>query len=308
MEENTVVSAAESTEAAESQSNDFLDGFAEEFGAETGETEGEATEETETGEPETPPEEESKAAESGAEDEKAPEMLSFKEHGKDFSVPKEAVEAFAKGVGRDASNIIDIYQKGCNYDSLLRKFDEAKRDSELLENLAGIRNISKEQARNEILGMLERIPIDKMTREILTENPGMRKETAEELAKLRFEQQKPKADAPKNAETNTDEDEARIREIDMFVARHSGEGIEKLPNEVIDVWKKTGISLEDAYRNFQNREKVAELEREIAELKKKNTKEEQKAYAKEHSAGSSGSTTSGKDVSDPFLEAFRIDY
>ena len=94
--ETNVVSGAESPEVAESQSNnEFIEGFAEEFGIEF---------ETETEEPtETEPEEEkeAEAAESGEkEPEKVPEMISFKEAGKDFSAPKEAVEAFAKAVGR----------------------------------------------------------------------------------------------------------------------------------------------------------------------------------------------------------------
>ena len=130
--ETNVVTGAESPEAAESHSNDeFIEGFAEEFGIEL-----------ETEEPtETKPEEEkeAEAAESGEKEaESEPEMISFTEAGKKFSAPKEAVEAFAKAVGRNAESIIDIYQKGCNYDKLNEKLNEALKYSEAFEKAGGI--------------------------------------------------------------------------------------------------------------------------------------------------------------------------
>ena len=60
-------------------------------------------------------------------------------------------------------------------------------------------------------------------------------------------------------ETNTEEKAARLREVEMFRAKHASEGIEMLPNEVIDIWEKTNIPLEEAYKNFQNAEKIKEL-------------------------------------------------
>ena len=310
MDENTIISDAASTDVAASYNDeDFISGFSEAFGINKEEEKTEDSfvedESNPQGETETEESEESTEEENtDGEEEKAPEMITFKEHGKEFSAPKEAVEAFATAVGRDAASIIDIYQKGCNYDALMEKLNEAKKDSEAFEKIALSKNVPKEQVRNEIIATLEKAKTDRVKQQILSENPGISEATAEELAKFRLEKQQPKAEEQK-VEDNSEETAARLREIQMFQAKHPE--LKELPNEVIELWKKSGISLEKAFEGFQNENKVAELEKEIAELKKQITKKEQKNYAKDHSAGSANSAA-GKEPADPFVEGLFASY
>lgn len=301
--ETTIVPEAESEGLAESHDDNVFDkGFEEEFGIEPEEEE--KTEEPEKAEPEE--KKEAEAAESDAgEDENEPEMISFKEAGKEFSAPKEAVEAFAKAVGRDAASLIDVYQKGCNYDKLNEKLSEALKDSEAFEKIALSRNIDKETLRNELLATLEKAELDTAVAKIKNENPGISEETARELAKFRINEQKPKAEAKKEEKKDSEETAARLREVEIFQAKHPELGT--LPNEVIELWEKSGISLEKAFEGFQNKNRVSELEKKIAEMEKEKKKEEQKAYAKETSPGSA-SSAAGKTEEDPFLEAFFRDY
>lgn len=300
--ETNVVSEAESFGLAESHDDNVFDkGFLEEFGSEGEEPEG--TEEPKESEPET--EEEAEAAESGEkEPEKVPEMISFKEAGKDFSAPKEAVEAFAKAVGRDVTSLIDVYQKGCNYDKLNDKLSEALKYSEAFDKLAVFQNKEKEALREEILATLEQTKINAAVAKIKQENPGINDAAAKELANFRLAEQKPKAEAPKE-EKNSEEISARLREVEIFEAKHPE--LPSLPNEVIELWEKSGISLESAFEGFQNKNKVAELEKKIAEMELKQKKDEQKALARETSPGSA-SSAAGVTGKDPFLEAFGGDY
>lgn len=300
--ETNVVSGAESPEVAESHSDDeFIEGFAEEFGIEF---------ETETEEPtEAEPEEEkeAEAAESGEKEaESEPEMISFTEAGKKFSAPKEAVETFAKAVGRSVESIIDVYQKGCNYDKLNERLNEALKDSEAFEKVAESRRMDKAALRAELLATLENAKIAEVVAKIKEENPGISDNTASELAKFRLNEQKPKAEAPKEeSEQDSEETAARLREIDMFQANHPE--LKELPNEVIENWKNSGIALEEAYKNFRNEIRIPELEKKIAELEKANKLKDQKNYAREHGAGSA-TTAAGKSAVDPFVEGLFADY
>lgn len=300
--ETNIVSEAESSGLAESHDDDVFDkGFMEEFGIEPEEPA--KTEEPKESEPET--EEEAEAAESGEkEPEKEPEMISFKEAGKDFSAPKEAVEAFAKAVGRSVESIIDVYQKGCNYDKLNEKLSEALKYSEAFDRIAQFQNKEKSALREELLATIEKTQLDGVVARIKEENPGINDAAAKELANFRLKEQQPKAEAPKE-EKNSEEISARLREVEIFQAKHPE--LPTLPNEVIELWEKTGISLESAFEGFQNKNKVAELEKKIAEMELKQKKDEQKALAKETSPGSA-SSAAGVVGKDPFLEAFGGDY
>lgn len=300
--ENTVETGIETPTGTESSEDDaYMKGFEAEFGIEPSEKE--KTEEPET-EPE--PEKEAEAAESDAgEPESEPEMISFKEAGKEFSAPRKAVEAFAKAVGRDAASLIDIYQKGCNYDKLNERLNEALKDSEAFEKVAAVRKLDKETFRTELLATLENAEVDKVVAGIKNENPGISEEIARELAKFRLNEQKPKAEAQKEEEPDSEEIAARLREVEIFQAKHPELGT--LPNEVIEAWEKSGLSLEGEYERFHNKIRVAELEKKIAEMETEKKKEGQKAYAKETSPGSANSAA-GVAEKDPFLEAFFRDY
>ena len=326
MDENeNIVSAAESADGAESFSDDdFMAGFRDdgEFSpfAESGEeTEEEASPEAETETPEgeetaeNPEGEGEQTAESGSEGAaSAPEMISFVEHGKKFSMPKEVVESFARATGRKVEDVIDIYQKGCGFDALNRRYEEAKADSEIFAKLANLRGITVEEAKNEVFAYAEKIPLDLMANQIRQENPGISQKTAEELAKFRIGAQKPKAEAPAAQQQDTEENEGRLRELDIFMANHPE--VATLKNEILEAWKNSNVPLEEAYQNFKNAErvrekdeKIANLEAEIESLKKEKTKETQKAYAKEHSPGSA-KTASGKVMQDEFIAGLFGEY
>lgn len=318
--DNEVSSVAASTDVAASYDDEFIDGFSEAFGMKAEEktsgfeAEDESGDRGEPGEPGVPEtegtepetEKETEGAESTGKDaESEPEMISFKEAGKEFSAPKEAVEAFAKAVGRSVENIIDVYQKGCNYDKLNEKLSAALKDSEAFEKIAAMRNMQKDALREELLASLDKAEIDKAVARIKDENPGISEETARELAKFRLNEQKPKAEPVKEESEDSEETAARLREVEMFQANHPELGT--LPNEVIELWEKSGISLEKAFEGFQNKNKVEELEKKIAALEKENMKKEQKVYAKETSPGSANSAA-GKPAVDPFVEGLFAKY
>lgn len=312
--DNEVISAAASTDVAESYNDEFIDGFFEAFGISKSEEKTDGFEvEDERGEVPAETEETGPVGDKGLEGAKStekdaesvPEMISFKEAGKKFSAPKEAVEAFAKAVGRDVNNLIDIYQKGCNYDKLNDKLSSALKDSEAFEKIAAMRNMQKDALREELLASLDKAEIDRVVAKIKSENPGITEETARELAKFRLNEQKPKAEPVKEVEDNSEETAARLREVEMFQANHPE--LPALPNEVIELWEKTGISLEKAFEGFQNKNKVEELEKKIAALEKENMKKEQKAYANETSPGSATSAAGTVDV-DEFVEGLFKEY
>lgn len=254
---------------------------------------------------EEPPEEEKKeeAESEEGEAESAPEMISFVEHGKDFSIPKEAAEGFAKALGIGVDKLIDIYQKGCAFDTQKEKLEAAKGDAAVIEKLAQLRGITANDLRNEISAQIEKIPLDNAVKQIKAEFPGIPESAAQELAKARIgkEEEKPSSQEPETDEKVTEEKAARLREVQLFVANHAAEGITDLPNEVIDIWEKSGISLEKAYESFKNSEKVKELEKKIAAFEKEKAMEKQKNYAKEHSSGSA-SSAAGQQKMDEFIE------
>lgn len=310
MDEQNIGTVTESAGEAESfNDEEFLVGlfdgepFAEE--EETGLfAEAEETEEKET---ETDAQEEA-AAESEEKPEETPEELTFVEHGKQFSVPKAAAESLAGALGITPNQLIDIYQKGCAFDGQKAKLEAAKNDTFVIEKLAQLRGISSDELRNEINNQIEEIPMKQALEQIKRENPGISEETARELAKFRAEAKKPKADEPKEQEAGFDEEEtaARLREVEIFTAKHAAEGITKLPNEVIEIWEKSGIPLEAAYESFANKARAEELEKKIAALEKEKAATEQRNYAKDHSPGSS-SSAKAKPV-DEFVEGLFKNY
>ena len=320
-EENSIVSGAASTDVGATYSDeDFRSGLGEAFGFETESEEpqvfGDSEEKEaygnepvgepgEQGVPENAETKETEAAESGEQGESAPEMVSFVESGRKFSAPKEAVEAFAKAVGRSSESLIDVYQKGCNYDKLKAQLAEAKKDSEIFEKFGAFRGISVQQAKEELLANVERIPIINIAKEILRENPGMKKETAEELARFRIDQQKPKAEAENIEEEGSFEEEGRLREIDIFEANHPEVG--KLNNAVIEAWEKTGIPLEAAFEAFNARKEAKTLREENERLRKEIKQRDQKSYAIGHSAGSATSAA-GKVETDEFVAGLFKEY
>lgn len=322
-EENSIVSGAASTDVGATYSDeDFRSGLFEAFGIESESEEPKAFAEEENEEPtgienepvgetgengisETDEAEGTGATESSEQGEKTPETVSFVESGRKFSAPKEAVEAFAKAVGRSSESLIDVYQKGCNYDKLKAQLDEAKKDSEIFEKLGAVRGITAQQAKDEVLANVERVPVERMVQQILDQNPGMKKETAEELARFRIDQQKPKAEAENIEEEGSSEEEGRLREIDIFEANHPEVG--KLNNAVIEAWEKTGIPLEEAYAAFVAKNEAARLREENERLKKELTLKGQQRYAREHSPGSVA-TTAGKQAFDEFVEGLFKEY
>lgn len=311
--DNEVISVAASTDIAESYNDDeFINGFSDALGINNSEekTNGFEVEdeneehptETEETEPET--KEETEEAESPEKEaESKPEMISFKEAGKEFSAPKEAVEAFAKAVGRDAASLIDIYQKGCNYDKLNEKLSEAMKDSAAFERMAAGQHMAKDTLREEILARLNKAELNGVVTRIKNESPGISEEAARELAKFRLASAKPKEEPAK--EENIEEHKARLREVEIFQAKHPELGT--LPNEVIELWEKSGIPLEKAFEGWHAQNRVSELEKELAEMKTKQKKDEQKAYAKNISPGSATSAA-GKPAVDPFVEGLFAKY
>ncbi|MBR3610044.1 MAG: hypothetical protein IKL57_01080 [Oscillospiraceae bacterium] len=298
----------------ETASNDVFDGLFEGEDFETEEPElfsesGEEPEEPqgakndpvgESGEPGAKePENEPQNDGSGA------ETLSVTEHGKTFDIPKEAVEGLASALGITADKLIEIYQKGTSFDAQETALNAARSDTELIENIAKLRGLEAKDFRAELMGQIKEIPFKKALEEIKNQFPGIDENAAKELAKARTAEKEEKPAEPAK-ETNTEEKAARLREAEMFKAKHAAEGIEMLPNEVIDKWEKTGISLEEAYQSFKNAEKINALEKEIAALKKEKAEAEQKAYAKEHSTGSA-KTSAGTQKIDEFVEGlFKI--
>ena len=244
------------------------------------------------------------------EKEKEPEEKEIKgidipEYGKKIRVPKEAVMAFAKAMGKDVGEIIEIYQKGCCFDELMRRFAEAKRDSAAFEKIAGIRGIGKEEIREEILGVLENARLEKSAMEIMEANPGINKETAEELAKFRLEARKPQKE--ENSESKKQREiREKLREIDAFMANHVPEGIETLDNSIIDEWEG-GIPLEKAFGSFMLMQENKKLLEEIEKMKQGKAIDDQRSYAREHSAGSVYSPAQSAKL-DEFIEGLFREY
>ncbi len=214
---------------------------------------------------------------------------------------EKAVFELSKVLGKKPEEVSEILKKGEEFDELSEKFGKTKGDSEVFEKLAEIRGISKDEMKEEILWALEKATMEKTVNEIMAANPGMNRETAKELAAFRLELKKAEKSAPEE-----DRNEAMLSELEKFLAKHSGEGIEKLSNETIEEWEG-GIPLEAAFeknRLFKENEK---LFAEIEKMKNEKIKEAQKIYAKEHAPGSG---TSAADVSglDEFVEGLFKEY
>lgn len=326
MDENAVNTepAAESTGAgtASSESDkDFMRGlFGEEYEPEENAAE--------SGEPDVEePEDEEKPAvpETGAETEKAkkdpaeskeaaestPEKVSFVEHGKTYSVEKEALEKVAAGAGRKLDEFIDLYQKGCGFDALQARYAEAAKDSEIINKVAKARGIDPAEARRELVYAAETLPIDNLASEIMERNPDILESEARRWAQAEIENRRAKereAEAEKQKEAENGEEakaakerEAKLREIEAFEIAHPEiKAGDELPEEVIKAFE-SGKSLEDAWNSFQKEKELAALKEEIEKLKAENAKAEKRIYGTEHSAGSAASGA-GAAPKDPFIE------
>lgn len=326
MDENAVNTepAAESTGAgtASSESDkDFMRGlFGEEYepeenAAESGEPDGEEPEDEEKpAVPETGAETE-KAKQDPAESKEAaestPEKVSFVEHGKTYSVEKEALEKVAAGAGRRLDEFIDLYQKGCGFDALQAKYAEAAKDSEIINKVAKARGIDPAEARRELVYAAETLPIDNLASEIMERNPDILESEARRWAQAEIENRRAKereAEAEKQKEAENGEEarsakerEAKLREIEAFEIAHPEiKAGDELPEEVIKAFE-SGKSLEDAWNSFQKEKELAALKEEIEKLKAENAKAEKRIYGTEHSAGSAASGA-GAAPKDPFIE------
>lgn len=326
MDENAVNTepAAESTGAgtASSESDkDFMRGlFGEEYepeenAAESGEPDGEEPEDEEKpAVPETGAETE-KAKQDPAESKEAaestPEKVSFVEHGKTYSVEKEALEKVAAGAGRRPDEFIDLYQKGCGFDALQAKYAEAAKDSEIINKVAKARGIEPAEARRELVYAAETLPIDNLASEIMERNPDILESEARRWAQAEIENRRAKereAEAEKQKEAENGEEakaakerEAKLREIEAFEIAHPEiKAGDKLPEEVVKAFE-SGKSLEDAWNSFQKEKELAALKEEIEKLKAENAKAEKRIYGTEHSAGSAASGA-GAAPKDPFIE------
>lgn len=326
MDENAVNTepAAESAGAgtASSESDkDFMRGlFGEEYepeenAAESGEPDGEEPEDEEKpAVPETGAETE-KAKQDPAESkevaESTPEKVSFVEHGKTYSVEKEALEKVAAGAGRKLDEFIDLYQKGCGFDALQAKYAEAAKDSEIINKVAKARGIDPAEARRELVYAAETLPIDNLASEIMERNPDILESEARRWAQAEIENRRAKereAEAEKQKEAENGEEakaakerEAKLREIEAFEIAHPEiKAGDELPEEVIKAFE-SGKSLEDAWNSFQKEKELAALKEEIEKLKAENAKAEKRIYGTEHSAGSAASGA-GAAPKDPFIE------
>lgn len=326
MDENAVNTepAAESTGAgtASSESDkDFMRGlFGEEYepeenAAESGEPDGEEPDgEEKPAVPETGAETE-KAKKDPAESKEAaestPEKVSFVEHGKTYSVEKEALEKVAAGAGRRLDEFIDLYQKGCGFDALQAKYAEAAKDSEIINKVAKARGIDPAEARRELVYAAETLPIDNLAAEIMERNPDILESEARRWAQAEIENRRAKereAEAEKQKEAENGEEarsakerEAKLREIEAFEIAHPEiKAGDELPEEVVKAFE-SGKSLEDAWNSFQKEKELAALKEEIEKLKAENAKAEKRIYGTEHSAGSAASGA-GAAPKDPFIE------
>lgn len=326
MDENAVNTepAAESAGAgtASSESDkDFMRGlFGEEYepeenAAESGDSDGEEPEDEEKpAVPETGAETE-KAKKDPAESKEAaestPEKVSFVEHGKTYSVEKEALEKVAAGAGRRLDEFIDLYQKGCGFDALQAKYAEAAKDSEIINKVAKARGIDPAEARRELVYAAETLPIDNLAAEIMERNPDILESEARRWAQAEIENRRAKereAEAEKQKEAENGEEakaakerEAKLREIEAFEIAHPEiKAGDELPEEVIKAFE-SGKSLEDAWNSFQKEKELAALKEEIEKLKAENAKAEKRIYGTEHSAGSAASGA-GAAPKDPFIE------
>ena len=214
---------------------------------------------------------------------------------------EKAVLELAKVLGKKPEELSEILKKGEEFDGLSEKFGKTKEDSEIFEKLAEIRGISKEEMKEEILWALEKATTEKAVNEIMAANPGMNRETAKELANFRLELKKVKAEKPEE-----DRNEAMLYELEKFLSKHSGEGIERISNGVLEEWEG-GIPLETAFEKNRLFKENERLFAEIEKMKNEKIKEAQKIYAREHAPGS-GTSAAGISGFDEFVEGLFKEY
>lgn len=325
MEESTLntEAVAESQGAGTASSegeSDFVRGlFGEEYepeesAAESGEPTGENAEgEEKPAEPETgaePEEAKKDPAESNGAAESVPEKVSFVEHGKTYSVEKEALEKVASGAGRKPDEFIDLYQKGCGFDALQAKYAEAMKDGEIIDKIAKARGIDPAKAREELIYAAETLPIDNLAAEIMERNPDIADSEARRWAQAEIENRRAKereAQAEKQKEAENSEEaraakerEAKLREIEAFEMAHPEiKASDELPASVVAAFQG-GSTLEDAWRAYMAEKQLAELRAENEKLKAEAARAEKKRYGAEHSAGSA-SSGAGAAPADPFV-------
>ena len=325
MEESTLntEAMAESQGAGTASSegeSDFVRGlFGEEYepeesAAESGEHAGENAEgEEKPAEPENgaePEEAKKDPAESNEAAESVPEKVSFVEHGKTYSVEKEALEKVAAGAGRKPEEFIDLYQKGCGFDALQAKYAEAVKDGEIIDGIAKARGIDPAKAREELIYAAETLPIDNLAAEIMERNPDIADSEARRWAQAEIENRRAKereAQAEKQKEAENSEEaraakerEAKLREIEAFEMAHPEiKASDELPASVVAAFQG-GSTLEDAWRAYMAEKQLAELRAENEKLKAEAARAEKKRYGAEHSAGSA-SSGAGAAPADPFI-------
>lgn len=312
---------SEGAGAASSEGDsDFMRGlFGDDFETEEGAAEsgdpsekrGEAEEkpaEPENGE--EPGEAKKEPAESKPTAESEPERVNFVEHGKIFSVEKEALGKVAAGAGRTPEEFIDLYQKGCGFDALQGRYEKAAADSEIIDKIAKARGIEPQKAREELIYAAEKLPIDALAAEIMDRNPDLDEDEARRWAQAEIENRRAKereseeqrrreAESSEEAKAERDRME-KLREIEAFEKAHPEiKAEDELPAGVIEAFR-SGKSLEDAWSAHLKEKEIAELKAENERLKTEAARAEKKRYGEEHSSGSAASGA-GAISTDPFI-------
>lgn len=210
----------------------------------------------------------------------------------------EIFESLAKVTGKNPEEVRKIWQRGIEAEE---KSEKEREDSGFFEELGKLRGTSGEEMKNELLWVLKKANMDKLVGEIMENNPGMNRKTAEELAKFRLDAGKMKKEEEKGENWSE-----KLRELDVFLSKHSGEAIEKLAGRVVEDWEG-GIPLEIAFERHRLSAENEKLLAELEQLKSEKAMEEQRAYAKKHTPGSATSTA-GLAVRDEFIEGLFKEY
>lgn len=239
------------------------------------------------------------------------QKVDFVEHGKTYSFDKNALESLAGAVGRSGEEFVDLYQKGCGFDALNDRYQEAKKDSELIESLAKIRGLDPAAFRAEIARTAERIPVENFKRNIKAQNPNITDEEAERWALSEVENQRNREKDSEEARAReqeqgraareTEDAENKLREIKIFQAAHKELGPDaEIDDSVVEAFQR-GVPLEDAYQNFLLKKQNEELAAKLAAAEKQNTQAKQSQYNRETSPGSAASAAGAREE-DPFVE------
>lgn len=222
------------------------------------------------------------------------------EHG-GGDVLEEAILSLATALNKAPDEIKKLIEKGGKFDELSKKFGETKGDTEVFEKLAELRGVSKDEMKEEILWALNKATTEKEIDEIMAENPGMNRKTAEELVRLRLEMKKSEKKPSDDGKNKT-----MLTELENFLAKHSSDKIEKLAKNVVEEWEG-GIPLETAFEKHRLSKENKRLFSEIDKLKNEKTKESQKNYARVYSTGSATSAA-GTFGTDEFIEELFKEY